>query len=326
VSFIVTSKSARYPKTQPRLNPSWALSDRLQLLAVPNGRNYYDISGGSRVGGSLVGVTDAGVTTAAVAGVNHVWPQFPGVAGNWVRDSAMEGVRDPDSVTLAAWFRCDATTGTYGIASMGNGNARGYIRIYYAADTSTFGAHCDSLGAYSATSSVVVGGTGTLILGILRRNSNGSIDGFANGIAGPNAVPNGNAAIGLYQLLIGGHFEAFSNGTAPMDGAVGPVMSWDRALTDAECYSLYDPQTRWAMFAPPRKTYFIPAANAITLSGGGVVSTNPAAVVASVTSDISGGTLYYVSQLSSAAAPTIAQIKLGNNSANVAAEQSGSIS
>jgi hypothetical protein len=68
--------------------------------------------------------------------------------------------------------------------------------------------------------------------------------------------------------------------------------------------------------------YFVP----ITLSGGNVISTDLTAVVASVTSDTSGGTLYYVSQLSSAAAPTAAQIKLGNNSADVAAEQSGSIS
>jgi len=40
---------------------------------------------------------------------------------------------------------------------------------------------------------------------------------------------------------------------------------YDRALSDAEVWSLYDPQTRWDLYWQRRRTFFLPAA----ATGGG---------------------------------------------------------
>ena len=109
-------------------------------------------------------------------------------------------------------------------------------------------------------------------------------------------------------------------------GEMKDVRFWHRPLPEAECLLLAT-EPFFGLFEKAR-TYFIPAANAITLSGGGVVSTDLTAVVASVTSDTAGGTLYYVAQESTVGAPTAAQIKLGQDGDGTTTPnvQSGSIS
>jgi len=58
------------------------------------------------------------------------------------------------------------------------------------------------------------------------------------------------------RTVIGARYDSGANGQFA-EGNIAHVCIWNRALTDAEVWALYDPRTRWDLYAvPSRRVYF----------------------------------------------------------------------
>ncbi len=170
--------------------------------------------------------------------------------------------------TVAAWVKITATGGVvFSLLPRGSGNdARG---IYFTAYT-TEGRIIIGAGTGSYTFG---GGAAGAIAAGETRHIVGSYDGsnlyyYVDGVLkvttaasitisytdkstsyGPNPA----------TAYIGAYHDSDNTGPAvtadilyEFNGQIGPVSLYNRALSAAEIWSLYDPQTRWELYQPPR--------------------------------------------------------------------------
>lgn len=137
---------------------------------------------------------------------------------------------------------------------------------------------------------------------------------------------------GMDTLFIGA--DAANANTA--DSRFRDLRVYDRALSDAELYALYDPRTRWDLYwQPGRKVYFVPAAagGATTInptSGTLTLTGNTALVTFKVNRAVTSGTLTLTQTSPGVAqkrniAPTSGTITLTQTSPTVAVTTAGAV-
>lgn len=79
---------------------------------------------------------------------------------------------------------------------------------------------------------------------------------------------------GINSAQVGTRFSAGAR-TNYMSGLIADARVYNRALSDAEVYALYDPRSRWELYYPlGRRTYSFPVAGASPLTGGPAAAAN----------------------------------------------------
>lgn len=154
-------------------------------------------------------------------------------------------------ITIAAWVRILATGTQLAIGAIESSPFSSYMQIdrsslnVFRAVTRTAG---PTFGVATGTTTTTVG-LYYHVCGVFRSTTSRSI--FVNGRAEATNTTSNNPA-SLVDVQVG----CLNAGTF-MNGNVADLRIYNRALTDAEVRSLYDPSTRWDLYETPSRRLYV---------------------------------------------------------------------
>jgi hypothetical protein len=156
--------------------------------------------------------------------------------------------------TVMCWARHSVTANSIILET--NGNSGWSVQVG-GGGTSTPGAVKMNCGFVA--DDYIVGDTATndgaahLLVFVARGTSDGSfyLDGRDDTLSANPATPS-------YSSVTAINLNARPAVGAGFAGQVGEVRIYNRALSAAEAWQLYDPATRWALYAPPRRLWLVP--------------------------------------------------------------------
>lgn len=268
MALILTSRVPwrRRPSGLVEIDRSSPLAVGLEALIDVRGGAVLDLVSGAR------GAVYGSGTTFGV-----------GTIGDYLRTTGAGGVTlssprlSSKASTHVAWMRIVGTPGSYGgVFSIASGDGSNQTLSLQRQAT------LSGLTVYKSSSdSGMTGGAwvdlqtdAPALLSVVSPDSTSSSV-LLNGVAyfsGTGSTSPG--AITSPRLVIGGERSANTTNTCPVEYCTGGV--WSRALSSAEIWALYDPATRWSLYAPlVRRTYFD-----IGIGGGGGTTYNESIAVA----------------------------------------------
>ncbi len=159
-------------------------------------------------------------------------------------------VPPPYPVTMTAWFRTTTVLGEGTLLAIADsGTADNYYRLQRYENTVEAHSRKANVRARTAEGTVVIG---VWHLGVAVFASSSSravyIDSGGYVVETTDSSDTGfdNMSIGAVRDSSPGSYS---------DGEIGDVRLYNRALSDAEVWSLYDPATRWELYAPPARAW-----------------------------------------------------------------------
>ena len=142
--------------------------------------------------------------------------------------------------TVTCWFKTAVTSGVQTLASLSNGSNQFYRLFLFDANV---GAQSQGTGAYTRTTASFAANTWSLAVGVWAATNSRAA--YVNG--GNPVAETTNTGATVTQTDIGvnrGNGAAYERFT----GSLADVRIYNRALSDAEIWTLWAPQTRWDLY------------------------------------------------------------------------------
>ena len=167
--------------------------------------------------------------------------------------------------SMSCWFRITDLTVSQEFIDIGQvGTDTDEVRIGFgqAGDDVNARSRAASVNGTATATGVVVSGEWTLGTGVWRASNSRSA--YRNGRNKVTDTTN-LTPTGLDTTRIGQ--QARATPTNPMNGMLADPAIWDRALSDAEVYMLWDPLTRWDLYYPLGRKIVVEVPSATASTG-----------------------------------------------------------
>jgi hypothetical protein len=233
---------------------------------VPTHGGWVDLAHGHRYPGTLTNGASIGQADARVGGLCGT---FDGTDDN-VLGSTSTDLDVPSGICfmVSIWCRLDTVNSTWRGLVTKSREAAGFWGIWIT-NTNKYHFRCGG-GNFNSTTTVTTG----LHHIILRNNTPtgaGNLTGFIDGVKDATTGSAATMSDGTYAMRIGCAYDGAVY--EALHGQIYDVRVYRAVSTnfsDAFCYSLYDPQTRWDLYQQPMRPRFVVP----TAAGGGRTALN----------------------------------------------------